>query len=211
MHSMHSMHNVNTLAGKLPYCSAICKRENAMLLKRLKVFISSNLKCWPLQDLWLFSHKWCILKGPQLLFYFVKALVFNDFFLNMPGRAGRVSKGYCYRLVTKQFWEREISDHMIPDMLVSVFFPLFIQPKHQSHHLDIFHFTTNKIKQLAPYLLLSVSVLHWPPSYWKWSPWTWGILGPSSQWLSRPQTSVTLWEQCCSWRRYSLKNPALKF
>lgn len=43
-------------------------------------------------------------------------------FLNMPGRAGRVSKGYCYRLVTKRFWNKEIPDHMVPDMLVSVCF-----------------------------------------------------------------------------------------
>ncbi|XP_031439020.1 ATP-dependent RNA helicase TDRD9 [Clupea harengus] len=32
------------------------------------------------------------------------------------GRAGRVSKGYCYRLVTKDFWEREIPDFVIPEM-----------------------------------------------------------------------------------------------
>lgn len=35
------------------------------------------------------------------------------------GRAGRVSKGYCYRLVTKIFWNKEIQDHMIPEMLVN--------------------------------------------------------------------------------------------
>ncbi|KAG5267526.1 hypothetical protein AALO_G00222740 [Alosa alosa] len=35
------------------------------------------------------------------------------------GRAGRVSKGYCYRLVTKDFWEREIPDFVIPEMLRS--------------------------------------------------------------------------------------------
>uniref|UniRef100_A0A8C9WQN2 ATP-dependent RNA helicase TDRD9 n=1 Tax=Scleropages formosus TaxID=113540 RepID=A0A8C9WQN2_SCLFO len=33
------------------------------------------------------------------------------------GRAGRVSKGYCYRLVTKEFWKREIPDHAVPEML----------------------------------------------------------------------------------------------
>ncbi|XP_063073418.1 ATP-dependent RNA helicase TDRD9 [Engraulis encrasicolus] len=33
------------------------------------------------------------------------------------GRAGRVSKGYCYRLVTKDFWEREIPDYVVPEML----------------------------------------------------------------------------------------------
>uniref|UniRef100_A0A8C9WSM8 RNA helicase n=1 Tax=Scleropages formosus TaxID=113540 RepID=A0A8C9WSM8_SCLFO len=36
------------------------------------------------------------------------------------GRAGRVSKGYCYRLVTKEFWKREIPDHAVPEMLVQV-------------------------------------------------------------------------------------------
>ncbi|XP_028251594.1 ATP-dependent RNA helicase TDRD9 [Parambassis ranga] len=35
------------------------------------------------------------------------------------GRAGRVSKGYCYRLVTKEFWRNEIPDCMIPDMLLA--------------------------------------------------------------------------------------------
>ncbi|KAL4656333.1 putative ATP-dependent RNA helicase TDRD9 [Arapaima gigas] len=33
------------------------------------------------------------------------------------GRAGRVSKGYCYRLVTKEFWKKEIPDHAVPEML----------------------------------------------------------------------------------------------
>ncbi|XP_037343023.2 ATP-dependent RNA helicase TDRD9 [Pungitius pungitius] len=35
------------------------------------------------------------------------------------GRAGRVSKGYCYRLVTKEFWRNEIRDYMIPEMLLA--------------------------------------------------------------------------------------------
>nr|XP_040055966.1 ATP-dependent RNA helicase TDRD9 isoform X2 [Gasterosteus aculeatus aculeatus] len=35
------------------------------------------------------------------------------------GRAGRVSKGYCYRLVTKKFWTNEIRDYMIPEMLLA--------------------------------------------------------------------------------------------
>uniref|UniRef100_A0AAY4CCJ2 ATP-dependent RNA helicase TDRD9 n=1 Tax=Denticeps clupeoides TaxID=299321 RepID=A0AAY4CCJ2_9TELE len=35
------------------------------------------------------------------------------------GRAGRVSKGYCYRLVTKEFWEKEIPDFVLPEMLRS--------------------------------------------------------------------------------------------
>lgn len=52
----------------------------------------------------------------------------------MPGRAGRVSKGYCYRLITKSFWNKEIPDHMTPDMLVRVFSLLFIQPKPSHRH-----------------------------------------------------------------------------
>ncbi|XP_078132966.1 ATP-dependent RNA helicase TDRD9 isoform X2 [Sander vitreus] len=35
------------------------------------------------------------------------------------GRAGRVSKGYCYRLITKDFWRNEIPDYMIPEMLLA--------------------------------------------------------------------------------------------
>ncbi|KAG7511385.1 ATP-dependent RNA helicase TDRD9 [Solea senegalensis] len=35
------------------------------------------------------------------------------------GRAGRVSKGYCYRLITKDFWKQNIPDYMIPDMLLA--------------------------------------------------------------------------------------------
>ncbi|KAB0398865.1 hypothetical protein E2I00_006060 [Balaenoptera physalus] len=34
------------------------------------------------------------------------------------GRAGRVSKGYCYRLIYKDFWDSSIPDHVIPEMLV---------------------------------------------------------------------------------------------
>ncbi|KAI4885618.1 hypothetical protein NFI96_019060 [Prochilodus magdalenae] len=34
------------------------------------------------------------------------------------GRAGRVSKGFCYRLVTKDFWNKEIPDYAVPEMLV---------------------------------------------------------------------------------------------
>lgn len=52
----------------------------------------------------------------------VKCLVTSDlshsFPLSLSGRAGRVSKGYCYRLVTKEFWRNEIPDYMIPEMLV---------------------------------------------------------------------------------------------
>ncbi|XP_029453911.1 ATP-dependent RNA helicase TDRD9 isoform X2 [Rhinatrema bivittatum] len=33
------------------------------------------------------------------------------------GRAGRVSKGYCYRLVSKAFWRNFIPENVIPEML----------------------------------------------------------------------------------------------
>ncbi|XP_031211814.1 ATP-dependent RNA helicase TDRD9 isoform X8 [Mastomys coucha] len=33
------------------------------------------------------------------------------------GRAGRVSKGYCYRLVHRDFWESAVPDHVVPEML----------------------------------------------------------------------------------------------
>ncbi|XP_021099398.1 putative ATP-dependent RNA helicase TDRD9 isoform X3 [Heterocephalus glaber] len=33
------------------------------------------------------------------------------------GRAGRVSKGYCYRLVPRDFWDTCIPDHVKPEML----------------------------------------------------------------------------------------------
>ncbi|XP_058242140.1 ATP-dependent RNA helicase TDRD9 isoform X1 [Hemibagrus wyckioides] len=35
------------------------------------------------------------------------------------GRAGRVSKGFCYRLVTRTFWNDEIPEYTIPEMLHS--------------------------------------------------------------------------------------------
>ncbi|KAL6488110.1 hypothetical protein MHYP_G00047360 [Metynnis hypsauchen] len=35
------------------------------------------------------------------------------------GRAGRVSKGFCYRLVTRDFWNKEIPDYAVPEMLCS--------------------------------------------------------------------------------------------
>ncbi|XP_069049211.1 ATP-dependent RNA helicase TDRD9 isoform X2 [Lepisosteus oculatus] len=35
------------------------------------------------------------------------------------GRAGRVSKGFCYRLVTREFWRSEIPDFVVPEMLRS--------------------------------------------------------------------------------------------
>ncbi|XP_018411618.1 PREDICTED: putative ATP-dependent RNA helicase TDRD9 [Nanorana parkeri] len=35
------------------------------------------------------------------------------------GRAGRVSKGYCYRLVWKDFWNNAIPENVVPEMLRS--------------------------------------------------------------------------------------------
>ncbi|ROL49634.1 ATP-dependent RNA helicase TDRD9 [Anabarilius grahami] len=35
------------------------------------------------------------------------------------GRAGRVSKGFCYRIMSRHFWEHEIPDFTIPEMLRS--------------------------------------------------------------------------------------------
>ncbi|TST98546.1 ATP-dependent RNA helicase TDRD9 [Bagarius yarrelli] len=34
------------------------------------------------------------------------------------GRAGRVSKGFCYRLVTRSFWNSEIPEYTVPEMLM---------------------------------------------------------------------------------------------
>ncbi|XP_061650873.1 ATP-dependent RNA helicase TDRD9 isoform X1 [Phyllopteryx taeniolatus] len=45
------------------------------------------------------------------------------------GRAGRVSKGYCYRLVSKAFWRDEIPDYMIPDMLVAPLSTILLKVK----------------------------------------------------------------------------------
>lgn len=53
------------------------------------------------------------------------ALLFLFF---ISGRAGRVLKGNCYRLVTKEFWRNEIPDHMIPDMLVRKCRQIFLFP-----------------------------------------------------------------------------------
>ncbi|XP_069853556.1 ATP-dependent RNA helicase TDRD9 isoform X1 [Dipodomys merriami] len=33
------------------------------------------------------------------------------------GRAGRVSKGYCYRLIHRDFWDSSIPDRVVPEML----------------------------------------------------------------------------------------------
>ncbi|XP_054469828.1 ATP-dependent RNA helicase TDRD9 [Anoplopoma fimbria] len=45
------------------------------------------------------------------------------------GRAGRVSKGYCYRLVTKEFWRNEILDYMIPEMLLAPLATIMLKVK----------------------------------------------------------------------------------
>ncbi|TMS21083.1 ATP-dependent RNA helicase TDRD9 [Larimichthys crocea] len=45
------------------------------------------------------------------------------------GRAGRVSKGYCYRLVTKEFWKNEIPEHMIPEMLLAPLATIMLKVK----------------------------------------------------------------------------------
>ncbi|KAM9708386.1 ATP-dependent RNA helicase TDRD9 isoform 2-T2 [Menidia menidia] len=45
------------------------------------------------------------------------------------GRAGRVSKGYCYRLVTRAFWRNEIPEYMIPEMLVAPLASIMLKVK----------------------------------------------------------------------------------
>ncbi|KAM8737457.1 ATP-dependent RNA helicase TDRD9 isoform 2-T2 [Acanthopagrus schlegelii] len=45
------------------------------------------------------------------------------------GRAGRVSKGYCYRLVTREFWENEIPDYMIPEMQLAPLTKIMLKVK----------------------------------------------------------------------------------
>ncbi|XP_077477915.1 ATP-dependent RNA helicase TDRD9 isoform X2 [Stigmatopora argus] len=45
------------------------------------------------------------------------------------GRAGRVSKGYCYRLVSKDFWEKQIPDYMIPEMLLAPLSTIMLKVK----------------------------------------------------------------------------------
>lgn len=44
--------------------------------------------------------------------------LFLWFILSLSGRAGRVSTGFCYRLVTRTFWNDEIPEYTIPEMLV---------------------------------------------------------------------------------------------
>lgn len=51
-----------------------------------------------------------------IFLYIVIAKCLLKMFLT--GRAGRVSKGFCYRLVTKAFWTNEIPEYMIPEMQV---------------------------------------------------------------------------------------------
>ncbi|PWA16421.1 hypothetical protein CCH79_00004415 [Gambusia affinis] len=45
------------------------------------------------------------------------------------GRAGRVSKGFCYRLVTKAFWTNEIPEYMIPEMQLAPLSTILLKVK----------------------------------------------------------------------------------
>uniref|UniRef100_A0A3Q2P5S3 ATP-dependent RNA helicase TDRD9 n=1 Tax=Fundulus heteroclitus TaxID=8078 RepID=A0A3Q2P5S3_FUNHE len=45
------------------------------------------------------------------------------------GRAGRVSKGYCYRLVTKAFWINDIPEYMIPEMQLAPLSTILLKVK----------------------------------------------------------------------------------
>uniref|UniRef100_A0A8C5BYX9 RNA helicase n=1 Tax=Gadus morhua TaxID=8049 RepID=A0A8C5BYX9_GADMO len=45
------------------------------------------------------------------------------------GRAGRVSKGYCYRMITKDFWENDIPEYMVPEMLVAPLTSIMLKVK----------------------------------------------------------------------------------
>lgn len=114
--------------------------------------------CFHCSGLKLVSTRGRSFKSPEMTFFFF--LSKTNALLNMPGRAGRVSKGYCYRLVTRRFWNKEIPDHMVPDMLVSVFFSCGC-----SHHLCTFNFNAGKTKPLMLCVPpLPLSLLHWPPS-----------------------------------------------
>lgn len=44
--------------------------------------------------------------------------ILNALLLLCKGRAGRVSKGYCYRLVCKNFWTNYIPESTVPEMMV---------------------------------------------------------------------------------------------
>lgn len=57
--------------------------------------------------------------------------------LSLSGRAGRVSKGYCYRLVTKEFWRNEIPDYVVPEMVVRESnIRSAMMAKNQAHNYD---------------------------------------------------------------------------
>ncbi|XP_068195445.1 ATP-dependent RNA helicase TDRD9 [Antennarius striatus] len=45
------------------------------------------------------------------------------------GRAGRVSKGYCYRLITREFWSNDIPDYMVPEMLIAPLSTILLKVK----------------------------------------------------------------------------------
>lgn len=108
-------HQTLNAVGCFPFCRfTSCGRENVGSLELLGIshlFPLANSCLVALVFIWA-SH-----------FISLCQDLFNAF-LNVPGRAGRVSKGYCYRLVTKQFWDVDIPDHMVPDMQVSVGPPL---------------------------------------------------------------------------------------
>uniref|UniRef100_A0A3Q2T1N6 RNA helicase n=1 Tax=Fundulus heteroclitus TaxID=8078 RepID=A0A3Q2T1N6_FUNHE len=48
---------------------------------------------------------------------------------NQRKRAGRVSKGYCYRLVTKAFWINDIPEYMIPEMQLAPLSTILLKVK----------------------------------------------------------------------------------
>ncbi|KAJ3612891.1 hypothetical protein NHX12_019148 [Muraenolepis orangiensis] len=45
------------------------------------------------------------------------------------GRAGRVSKGFCYRLITKEFWENDIPEYMVPEILMAPLASIMLKVK----------------------------------------------------------------------------------
>ncbi|XP_034531835.1 ATP-dependent RNA helicase TDRD9 [Notolabrus celidotus] len=45
------------------------------------------------------------------------------------GRAGRVSKGYCYRFIPKEFWCNEIPEYMTPEMLLAPLATIMLKVK----------------------------------------------------------------------------------
>lgn len=56
----------------------------------------------------------------HILFLFIRCVrsVFHGLLLLFLGRAGRVSDGRVYRMITRHFWESYIPDYGIPEMQV---------------------------------------------------------------------------------------------